>query len=158
MPNYRGHLVGGLAVYCIVLAVLVGFIPSVVTGFEWLLFTLAGALFPDIDIKSKGQKYFYYLVFIALVVLMYQQKFRVASCFSFFAITPMLTKHRGIFHNPFFVVALPLSILMAMSMLFPALSWPLFFDTIFFIAGSLSHLFLDGCLSSKLQIRSRKRR
>lgn len=156
MPNYKGHLAGGLVVYFMVLVVLIGSTPSVVTAFEWLVFALAGALFPDVDIKSKGQKYFYYLVFIALAVLMYQQRFRIASCFSFFAITPMLTKHRGIFHNVWFVVGLPLSIWMAMGMLFPVLAWPLFFDTLFFIAGALSHLFLDRGLSRMFGARNRR--
>jgi len=62
MPNYKGHLAGGVVTYCVVLCALVGTAPSFMTAGEWLLFTLAGALFPDIDIKSKGQKYFYYLV------------------------------------------------------------------------------------------------
>lgn len=156
MPNYKGHLVGGLAVYCIVLVALVGSVPSVVTGFEWLLFTLAGALFPDVDIKSKGQKYFYYVVFVIFCLLAYKGRFQALSCCSFIIITPMLTRHRGIFHSTWFVVSIPLILWIGMSMLYPQLAAPLFFDTGFFIAGGLSHLFLDRGPSRMFRLRNRR--
>lgn len=161
MPNYKGHLVGGLVVYCIALVVLIGSVPSLVTAFEWLLFALAGALFPDVDIKSKGQKYFYYLVFIIFVLLAYKGRFQALSCCSFIVITPMLTRHRGIFHSTWFVVSIPVIVWLAMSALYPKLAAPFFFDTFFFIAGALSHLFLDRGLSQMFRrrsLRSRNRR
>ena len=156
MPNYKGHLVGGFAVYCIVLVMLIGTVPSLVTAFEWLLFALAGALFPDVDIKSKGQKYFYYLVFVIFALLAYKGRFQVLSCCSFIIITPMLTRHRGIFHSTWFVVSVPLVVWMVMSMLYPKLAGPFFFDTFFFITGALSHLFLDRGFSRMFRFRNRR--
>ena len=143
MPNYKGHLVGGFLAYVLVLFAYIGYMPSLVTGCEWLLFALAGALFPDIDIKSKGQKYFYYVVFILFAFLASKGHFQTLTCFSFVAIAPMLTRHRGVFHSTWFVVSVPLIAWMAMSILLPAYTWPLFVNTLFFIAGALSHLFLD---------------
>jgi len=67
MPGYKGHLVGGTVAYGLLFFGLVGVVvkqPSMLTAGEWLLFALAGSLFPDIDIKSKGQKYFYYVIFL----------------------------------------------------------------------------------------------
>ena len=112
MPGYKGHLVGGVVAFGLLFAVLMYLIctqqPSHLMIGEWLLCSLAGALFPDIDVKSKGQKYFYYVVFIFLAFLAAQQRFQMLTCFSFIAITPMLARHRGIFHCQWFVITVPL--------------------------------------------------
>ncbi len=147
MPGYKGHLVGGTIAFCLVLFGLVGLViipqPTHLMMGEWLLCVLAGALFPDIDIKSKGQKYFYYAVLVVLFVLAYQQRLQMLTCFSFVMITPMLVKHRGIFHSPRFVIALPLLVWVIVATLLPHKAMHLFVDTMFFIVGALSHLWLD---------------
>lgn len=146
MPGYKGHLVGGIIAFSLLFfGVIAFFIPEVshFTIGEWLFFALAGALFPDIDVKSKGQKYFYYVVLMCLVVLVVRQQYEMLTCFSFIVITPMLARHRGIFHNPHFVIAMPLIVWIIIAMLAPTTAKPLFFDTVFFIAGALSHLWLD---------------
>jgi hypothetical protein len=144
MPNYKGHLVGGVAVYGLVLCGVIGMIkPTFLTAVEWLLFTLAGALFPDIDIKSKGQKYFYYVVFLFFVVLAVQRRFEMLACFSFIIISPLLVRHRGIFHSPWFVIAVSLFAWVVVSMVKPKIAQQFFYDILFFIAGALSHIWLD---------------
>jgi len=143
MPGYKGHLAGGIIAFSILFFCLIGACSSYYTAAEWLLCTLAGALFPDIDVKSKGQKYFYYVVFGCLIVLVAQQRFQMLTCFSFIMITPMLVKHRGIFHSPSFLIIMPLIVWMIIAMVFPAITQRLFVDTIFFITGALSHLWLD---------------
>jgi hypothetical protein len=164
MPGYKGHLVGGIIVFGLLLVVLMHLIftqqPSHLVMGEWLLCTLAGALFPDIDVKSKGQKYFYYVAFVCLAVLTYQQRFQMLTCFSFVMITPMLVRHRGIFHNPWFVIVLPLVVWIGVASLLPHKATYLFIDTLFFIGGALSHLWLDfGTRQfwSKLLVRSKKK-
>lgn len=146
MPGYKGHLVGGIVAYGLLFFGLVGVViaqPSMLTAGEWLFFALAGSLFPDIDIKSKGQKYFYYVVLLFIVILAAHQRFEMLACFSFITITPMLVRHRGIFHNPWFVIALPLTLWVVVSMSMPQLSEKFFFDMLFFCIGALSHLWLD---------------
>lgn len=146
MPGYKGHLVGGTVAFGLFLFMLASVLiihPSALTLGEWLAFTLAGALFPDIDVKSKGQKYFYYVVFLAFAALAVQQRFEMLTCFSFVAITPMLAKHRGIFHNPLFVITVPLLLWLLVSVSFPKISTRFFFDMLFFVVGALSHLWLD---------------
>jgi hypothetical protein len=164
MPGYKGHLVGGIIAFGLLFIVLMHLIftqqPSHLMMGEWLLCTLAGALFPDIDVKSKGQKYFYYVAFVCLAVLAYHQRFQMLTCFSFVMITPMLVKHRGIFHNPWFVIALPFVVWIGIASLLPQKATYLFVDTLFFIGGALSHLWLDfGTRQfwSKLLVRSKKR-
>lgn len=164
MPGYKGHLVGGIIAFGLLFVALMNFIftqqPSLLTVGEWLMFALAGALFPDIDVKSKGQKYFYYVVLVCLFVLAYQQQFQMLSCFSFVMVTPMLVRHRGIFHSPRFVIALPLTVWIIIATLLPQRSLQFFVDTLFFIMGALSHLWLDfGTWQfwSKLLPRKKKR-
>src|SRR5882724_10040377 len=89
MPGYKGHLVGGAAVYVLFLCCIIGVVkPSLLMASEWLIFTLAGALFPDVDIKSKGQKYFYFVVFAIFMLLAWKGRFQLLSCCSFVIITP----------------------------------------------------------------------
>src|SRR5213080_4473351 len=129
MPGYKGHLFGGTVAFGLLFFALVGVVvtqPSLLTASEWLLFALAGSLFPDVDIKSKGQKYFYYVVFLIFIILAYKKCFQLLSCFSFITITPMLVRHRGIFHDPCFLIAVPLGVWLVMSLMFPCVSWPLF--------------------------------
>lgn len=144
MPNYKGHVLGGIVVYGIVFCAVASFLhPSFITACEWLLFTLAGALFPDIDIKSKGQKYFYHLILVLLIVLAFHQQFATMACCSFIVITPMLVRHRGIFHRSWFIMTMPIVVWALVSFSFPLLSASLFVNTLFFIAGGLSHIMLD---------------
>jgi membrane-bound metal-dependent hydrolase YbcI (DUF457 family) len=147
MPNYKGHLVGGVVVYALVLLCIVGTASSVITWGEWLLCALAGCLFPDIDIKSKGQKYFYRGVLISFIVLAGQGRYEVLSCCSFVMITPMLVRHRGIFHNPLFIIFVTIIVWALGSTAAPCVSRPLFFNLLFFAAGALSHIFLDRFVS-----------
>ena len=74
MPGYRAHLVGGMAAYGITLYLLRSYCGSVFVGAEWMLFALAGALFPDIDTKSMGQKFLYQILLIILIILAIQQQ------------------------------------------------------------------------------------
>ncbi len=147
MPGYKGHLVGGIIAFGLFFLGLMGLViiqqPSHLMIVEWLVCTLAGALFPDIDVKSKGQKYFYYVVLVGVVVLAYQQQFQMLTCFSVVMITPMLVKHRGIFHSPRFVIGVPLIVWIVVAALLPQQASRFFIDTLFFIVGALSHLWLD---------------
>ena len=50
MPGYQTHLAGGAIVFAAVLVCVVPYAhPTVLITGEWLLFSLAGSLFPDID-------------------------------------------------------------------------------------------------------------
>jgi len=143
MPGYRAHLVGGVVAYGITLSLLVSYCSSVFLAAEWLLFALAGSLFPDVDTKSKGQKLLYQILFIILIVLALQRKFFPAAVISILAIIPLVVRHRGLFHRFWFVVCLPLLAAAAIGFYAPQYARIVIFDAIFFIAGAISHLFLD---------------
>jgi hypothetical protein len=161
MPGYKGHLAGGCVVYGLMLGILYGCLPyedlakygsSPLIAMRWLICALAGSLFPDIDVKSKGQKYFYWVILAFFLVLIAQRQFRLLAASSIVAVFPMLVKHRGIFHKTWFVILAPLSLWMLLVTYAPAYSQILFFDMLFFIVGALSHLWLDLGLKRMIRL------
>ncbi len=58
MPGYRGHLIGGTVTYLAILQMMKSVQPSMSVVASGFVFCIVGSLFPDIDIKSKGQKLF----------------------------------------------------------------------------------------------------
>lgn len=143
MPNYKGHLVGGVVAYGITLYALKDYNPSLFSAAQWLGFALAGSLFPDIDIKSKGQKYFYAATLLGLCILLIKKQFTLFACVSIASFTPMLVHHRGLFHRLWFIILMAIGIWLLISSHFPRYEQPLMFDLIFFVAGAISHLWLD---------------
>ena len=143
MPGYKGHLIGGLAAFALLLYFMQNQCASTSTAMQWLGCTLAGALFPDIDVKSKGQKYFYWLVLVVLIILSATQQFEMLAACGIISVTPMLCKHRGIFHEMWFVIALPCVVWAAASIAYPRYTEIFFFYALFFVVGALSHLYLD---------------
>ncbi|MFC1841805.1 metal-dependent hydrolase [Candidatus Dependentiae bacterium] len=143
MPGYRAHVVGGLAVYGITLYLLRSQCGSVFLAAEWLLFALAGSLFPDIDTQSKAQKIFYHILLVMLIILAIQRKFLMMGVVGIAAMIPIIARHRGLFHRPWFVIGFPSAVAAAIGLYAPAYARIIFFDALFFIVGALSHLFLD---------------
>lgn len=144
MASYRGHMRGGFVVFAFMLFFAIPYYyPSVLTMLEWFLFTIAGSLFPDVDIKSKGQKYFYQIMLVLFIVLAFNHHYRQLAIMSVLSLLPLLVKHRGIFHQLWFIIALPLTVWYCTSLQFPQLSEAFLINAVFFTAGAISHLWLD---------------
>lgn len=143
MPGYRAHLMGGFTAYALVLFAIQRLAPTPLTMIEWLGCALIGSLFPDLDIKSKGQIWFYRLLFVVMGVLVIQQRFMLVAFMSVSCITPLLVKHRGLFHEPWFIIGMPLCGVFLIGAYMPAHSALFFWDALFFIAGAVSHITLD---------------
>ncbi len=143
MPGYRGHLVGGLATYIGLMYLLQPIPPTPLSPFWWLLFSLAGALFPDIDTKSKGQFWFSWLMITVMLLLLMHRHYAVASMIGIASMIPMLSKHRGMFHNPWFIIAVScIATFMINQCMRPHIHL-CSYDMVFFIAGAWSHIILD---------------
>jgi hypothetical protein len=117
--------------------------PTFLTSIEWLLFALFGALFPDIDIKSRGQNIFYVLLACAYAGALMMGKLAWSPFFVVAALFPMLVSHRGISHRFWFMVLLSVSFGFCLSMYFPAYAQAAWLNALFLGAGMLSHLVLD---------------
>jgi len=143
MPGYRGHTVGGLAVFGLLRLFLAPLNPTFLTSIEWLLFTLFGALFPDVDIKSRGQNIFYVLLAVAYTGALMMGKVAWSPFFVVAALFPMLLNHRGISHRFWFMILLSISFGFCLSRYFPIHAKAAWFNALFFGVGMLSHLVLD---------------
>ena len=144
MPGYRGHIVGGATTFCVViLLVSKSYPPTLITALQWFLLTIVGALFPDVDIKSKGQGIFYRVILLCLILLYLQKNWQLFAATSFLAMIPVLVRHRGLFHNLWFVIFVPFALAYFMIESFPQHKTILLLDALFFAAGAISHIILD---------------
>ena len=146
MPGYKAHLVGGAAAGGVTLSLLTCLHvinPSPLWAVELLMASIAGSLFPDVDIKSKGQKFYYRILFCFFVYLFVRQKLFILGLFSMIALIPLLVRHRGIFHRWWFVLFVPLSIAFLCGVQYPHMRTTFYFDALFFAVGALSHICLD---------------
>lgn len=143
MSMYRGHLLGGLAAYLMVI-VAWGVYTSVFQHyFPGLLATLAGALFPDIDIRSKGQRLFLKLLFLLVVLCLLLQASLPLMFLLMFSLLPILFPHRGLFHDIVFVGALILAASGSFLYMLPDKADMIILVAFFFFVGVISHLVLD---------------
>ncbi len=142
MPGYRGHLIGGAITFGL-LSILCRPPFSLIGQVELLLITCLGALFPDIDTKSRGQRYFYSLLGILFAVLFLHRQFLVISLLAFAGIVPLLVAHRGPFHSPKIICSIIVICALSISCTFSIQLRYLWWQGLYFFIGALSHLLLD---------------
>ena len=65
------------------------FTPSLLEIFWYLIIATMFALWPDVDIKSKGQKLFYIIFFITDIYLIYTSQFKISAFFGLLIILPI---------------------------------------------------------------------
>lgn len=150
MPSYRGHVFAGMGTYLVVLHLVKSGTPTTAMIIQGLLFCLLGSLFPDIDIKSKGQLVFYKLIFIALVYCLFVWRWDIFATISMLAVMPLLVKHRGIFHQIWFLLIITFGIILLTKAFYKDQEALYVANSLFFFAGSLSHVLLDR-LGSKIK-------
>lgn len=143
MPNYKVHMVGGLAFGVGAMASTGAWQhASASTSIEYLGCAVLGSLFPDIDIKSKGQKLFYIALTGILLFLLIKRRTAWFIALSILGMVPLLLRHRGIMHHPWFVgccTGIPAIYLYANNHPYSGLAIDLFY----FAIGAFSHIILD---------------
>ena len=143
MPGYKGHIVGGCVAGGLLLLLLRSACASPIVAAQWMTCCVAGSLFPDIDVKSKGQHSFYWIILGLLILCIFWKNFHALSVCSVLAIVPMLSKHRGLFHRGWFAIMAPLAVGCVIISYFPAHTMMVLYHVMFFSVGALSHLWLD---------------
>jgi len=148
VPNHKGHLVGGFCTFLL----LIFFISAVTktshafSPFYFIAYaacTLAGSLFPDIDIKSKGQRLFSLLMLPIISAATLYQQWLLLCLLSSSILVPLIAYHRGLTHYIWFVIAIPLLVPVSVTYLAPEYTAFAYGCYFFFVAGALSHLILD---------------
>lgn len=71
------------------------------------------------------------------------QKWLQASLLSILSCVPILSKHRGIFHNFWFIATLIALLLALIKYAYPCYYTLVYYDALFFMLGVFSHLLLD---------------
>jgi membrane-bound metal-dependent hydrolase YbcI (DUF457 family) len=146
MAGYKGHLVGGAAVWGGVLAAVTWFgvyRPDPKTAGVLGAVTLMGSLFPDTDTDSKGQNFFYGILVILDLALMIKGMYKWAAVLGFCAMLPAVGRHRGWTHTWWAMLIVPLPILLLPVVFYGApVSGPMPFY-LAAVAGYFSHLVLD---------------
>ena len=97
--SYKGHLVGGVLVASAVAAaaeVSGGRPETTLSLFATVLFF---SLFPDLDTSSRPQRWFFKVVFAALLYLAWAGEHRTATAVAVLALLPVLDHHRGWTHH-----------------------------------------------------------
>jgi hypothetical protein len=147
MPSYRGHLVGGLVTYIGILQLCKNMHLSGFMIAQGLIFCLLGALFPDIDVKSKGQKVFYSILLLLLCFLLYKKMYCLFAVMSLLGIIPILVRHRGIFHHVWFLFSMAVLSSLAIKSWCGTVENMMLYNCWFFFAGTVSHVVLDRFIS-----------
>lgn len=150
MPGYRAHLATAVLVYGLVALVTWAWYQEYLVRIVGFCAVCAGALFPDIDIKSKGQHYLYRLYAGALMGAIGMYIFYrtalwtdIIICLAIMSVAPMLARHRGITHNPRFILLLGICFWILGAGFYPQSAHNIFFYCTCFILGALSHVWLD---------------
>lgn len=152
MPGYRQHLFYATIWYTALLFLFFLCTASALPIFEWGLCMLAGALFPDIDIKSKGQIVFFNLFLITGGLLILLRQWYVVSILLVISYLPLLARHRTVFHNFWIILGGAFVLCKSLSICVPCYSCRIYCDMFFFMIGVLSHLVLDKGIFKALRL------
>ncbi len=144
MSLYKGHLAGGtvaFALYIFALIVFFSFQPNLKV-FTWFGLCMLGALWPDVDTNSAGQKLFYGIFLVLDGFFLITERYKEASLLGFFALLPIVGKHRGWTHTIWAAFVIP-SPLLLLPVIRPGLNVAGLEYYIPVVIGYLSHLILD---------------
>ena len=147
MPGYRGHLAGAGIAAAAALAYTNWQAPTsafLTPPNTWFFAAaLFGGLFPDIDIKSKGQKLWYYALIPCFVAATWYKHTSLLAALGVLSIIPPLLPHRGITHELWFIVAAPLAAPVLISAYHPEHTTLAAMLYAYFVLGAFTHIFLD---------------
>jgi len=146
MSSGKGHIVGGFVFLWLFLTVLSNyfFVPSAMEIVIFAAIAIMFALWPDVDIKSIGQKLFYTIFFVTDVVLIfYFKELETAAYFGLLIILPILAKHRGWTHWRSTAILLPVPLMLAPMYMYGGtlLEGAPYYCAA--VTGYFSHLFFD---------------
>jgi hypothetical protein len=149
MPGYKAHLAVGSAVcgFAYVATISLFKLPTLPQLPLCIVLGLVGSVFPDIDIRSKMQKFYYRGATLGVLVTLFLQAWTLF--FILAAISCLITTltHRTMTHHYWFLTATPLLIVLYVSHWANHLFYPGLTYSLFFIFGALSHVVLDRSIT-----------
>ena len=108
--NFKGHFCGGLITAIIGVSTIVATLDSLPHSTYAILFGLIlfFSLFPDLDVGSIPQRWFYRIVFICLCYVFFIEKYKLGLLLAIFSYLPILHKHRGFTHWKITSITVPI--------------------------------------------------
>ena len=156
MSSYRGHIRGGLLFFGLLwLGIWVasghGLLgEEFVRAFQgWrvlplLAVSLTMAIWPDVDITSKAQKFFYRVLIGVDILLLIGKRYQEAAVLGLLAMVPVVSRHRGWTHTIWAAIIVPSPLLLLPMYLEGKFTWTGLPYYISGTVGYISHLILDG--------------
>lgn len=143
MPNFKGHMLGGLVAYGCITFFTGSQHSALSTHAIGLSATLAGALFPDVDIKSKGQRLYMKVLALILIMSIFLQAYIPLVFVLALFFSSLILPHRGPFHDLWFITAVLALVDIGLMVALPHRRLEIAMMSLFFLAGVISHLLLD---------------
>lgn len=146
MPGYRTHIIAGAALCGAALYGAHHFGYYTPTQQEMALLpatAVLGALLPDIDTDSIGQRLFYALFFLVAGWLILQEQYKWAAIAGLAAMLPAMSPHRGFTHRWWAVPLFGLPILVGPHLIYGTPFMVMLPWCAAFCLGYISHLALD---------------
>lgn len=111
--------------------------------FLCLCCAIAGSIFPDIDTKSKGQKFFYLAIAFIYSLLAFYKYYSIAIVLGLISFVPLIVSHRSLLHSLWFIMIIVGSVYYGALIVFPSYGQLILISSLFFMLGVISHLVLD---------------
>lgn len=144
MPGFKQHVSAALFILVAALAVIIPRCEvTAVQVVEWAGCLVFGSLFPDLDTKSIGQKWFYRVFFIVASALFLAHRYYAVSFVMLIGLVPLLVNHRGLFHATWFLATVVMCAGIFLTVTFPCHKDRIIYDILFFWLGAFSHVWLD---------------
>ncbi len=151
MPNYKTHLIAGAVSFYLVMRTTATYIPTLSMPLEYLSLGLAlsliGSIFPDIDVPSKMQKWFFVASIILILISLLHQNHTLFAGLGISVVFVAFLTHRTITHKPAFLLLIALVPVMGVIYALPAHSTIALAGYLYFTVGCLSHVLLDRLLT-----------
>ncbi len=143
MPGYRGHALGafGLSIPLVFVGVWWGVSPLMLV--VDVAFMVWGAFFPDVDTSGRGRRFFYALLLMFILVSLLVKSVWMAGACAAVGVLASLSRHRGIFHNIYFLFLLVAGMCGWLSFIIPKFRSEILQAGLFFFLGCFSHIFMD---------------
>jgi len=151
MASGRGHIWGGLIFAIIFVYTITNYFynPSLLEIVIYIALACMFSVWPDIDIKSHGQKIFYSMFLITDIFLILQKEFETAAYFGLIIILPILAKHRGWTHSIPAMVLIPSPLLLYPVIMEGSINITGVYFYAAAVTGYFSHLVLDRIIEYK---------
>ncbi len=151
MPNYKTHLIGGLISFALVIRLAALYMPifNISTSLVPIAFALSmiGSIFPDIDVPSKMQKWFFIASFGGVLITLLTKHYHLFALIGICILFVAFLTHRTITHKPAFLVMFSLIPALYACYSTPEYTYTAFALYLYFTTGCLSHVLFDRILS-----------